>query len=315
MAIAYMLARGPHFTPVPLIPWEFAVSVASARNIAGRSSPTEGDDMCTASFVSDAPARPLRRLMRAGTVLAAAAPLAVGAAGQSWASTPILRWTTGAPTPVTTLTLPMAVDSAPDASGIYFAFYTTLESGTRPYAGFQPKPVDANGNHVLQAIFSSFSADATTADDHCTYGADGGAGVSCAVRFVYTPGTMYSLVLKRAAVSGATQLMSGDVVETATGTPVAHIGSFSLPSASGRFKSADQGFIEPYLSAGCGQRVTVTYGKPVGTEAGVDHTGGLPTATDPSSGSCLSTSSTATGRGQQVTVTGNASAAAVGRTA
>ncbi|MFB6717275.1 hypothetical protein ACFCZY_35030 [Streptomyces sp. NPDC056237] len=73
--------------------------------------------------------------------------------------------------------------------------------------------------------------------------------------------------------------------------------------------------IAPYLSAGCGRRVTVTYGKPVGTEVGVDHTGGLPTATAPSPGSCRSTSSTATGRGQQITVTGHASAAAVGRTA
>ncbi|WP_326769639.1 hypothetical protein OG978_38430 [Streptomyces sp. NBC_01591] len=105
------------------------------------------------------------------------------------------------------------------------------------------------------------------------------------------------LVLKRASVSGATQLMTGDVVETATGAAVAHIGSFGLPSASGRLKSADQGFIEPYLPAGCGQRITVTYCKPVGTEAGVAHTGGLPTVTDPSSGSCLSTTSQTTGRG------------------
>ncbi|MCX4850885.1 hypothetical protein [Streptomyces sp. NBC_00893] len=58
--------------------------------------------------------------MRSGTVLAASTLLALGAAGQSWASTPILRWTTNAPTPVSTLTLPMSVDSAPDASGVYF---------------------------------------------------------------------------------------------------------------------------------------------------------------------------------------------------
>ncbi|WP_328315824.1 hypothetical protein [Streptomyces sp. NBC_00388] len=252
---------------------------------------------------------PGRRLVRSGTVLAATALLAVGAAGQSWASTPTLRWTTGSPAPVSTLQLPMSVDSAPDAAGMYFAYYTTLESGTRPYAGFQPEPVDANGHHALQAVFSSFNADATTTDTHCTYGADGGAGVSCAVRFAYTPGTMYSLVLKRASVSGDTQLMSGDVVATATGAPVAHIGTFGLPSASGRFKSADQGFIEPYLTAGCGQRVTVTYGKPVGTEAGTDHVGSLPTVADPASGSCLSTTSQTTGQGQQVTVAGNAVAA------
>ncbi|MFE5097125.1 M60 family metallopeptidase [Streptomyces sp. NPDC056638] len=60
--------------------------------------------------------------------------------------------------------------------------------------------------------------------------------------------------------------------------------------------------------------VTVTYGKPVGTEAGVDCTGSLPTVTGPSSGSCLSTASQTTGQGQQVTVTGIASAAAVSPT-
>lgn len=254
--------------------------------------------------------KPGRRLVRAGTVVTATALLAIGAAGQSWASTPTVRWTTGAPTPVSTLELPMSVDAAPDASGIYFAYYTTLESGTRPYAGFQPKPVDADGHRSLQAVFSSFNAEATTTDSHCDYGADGGAGVSCAVRFPYTPGTMYSLVLKRAEVTGDTQLMTGDVVETATGASVAHIGSFGLPSGSGRFKAADQGFIEPYLTAGCGQQVTVTYGKPVGTEAGTDHVGGLPTATDPASGSCLSTTSKTTAQGQQVTVSGNDAAAA-----
>ncbi|NDZ80764.1 hypothetical protein G3I19_19975 [Streptomyces sp. SID10853] len=263
--------------------------------------------------VRSAGRKPGRRLVRSGIVLGATALLAFGAAGQSWASTPTLNWTTGAPTPVTTLKLPMSVDSAPDAAGVYFAYYTTLESGTRPYAGFQPEPVDANGHHTLQAVFSSFNADATTTDSHCTYGADGGAGVSCAVRFTYTPGTMYSLVLKRAGVSGDTQLMSGDVVVTGTGASVAHIGSFGLPAASGRFKSADQGFIEPYLTAGCGQQVKVTYGKPVGSEAGTDYTGSLPAVTDPASGSCLSTTSTDTGQGRQVTVRGNAAAAAARR--
>ncbi|WP_055589622.1 hypothetical protein [Peterkaempfera griseoplana] len=252
-------------------------------------------------------ARPsLRRLARSGTVIGATALLSLGVAGQSWASTPTSHWTTGAPTPVTTLTLPLSVDAAPDAAGIYFAYYTTLESGTRPYAGFQPEPLDANGNHTLQAVFSSFNANATTTDANCQYGADGGAGVSCSVRFAYTPGTMYSLVLQRDYVSGdTTQLMTGDVVETATGAPVAHIGSFGLPAASGRFKASDQGFIEPYLTAGCSQQVTVTYGRPVGTELGVDYTGSLPTVTDPASGSCLSTTSVTTDKGQQVTVTGD----------
>ncbi|WP_405686905.1 hypothetical protein OG204_24690 [Streptomyces sp. NBC_01387] len=253
------------------------------------------------------------KLLRLATAAGAAVLITLGAAGQSWASTPIARWSTGAPGPVTRLTLPMAFDAAPDASGIYFAYYTTLESGTRPYAGFQPKPAGADGKPNLQAVFSSFNADATTTDSNCTYGADGGAGVSCAVRFAYTKGTMYGLQLERASDDGTTQLMTGDVVNTATGAHVAHIGSFRLPIASGRFKPADQGFVEPYLTAGCTQQVTVVYGAPVGTEGGTDYTGGLPTVTDPVSGSCLSSTSTVTGGGQQVTVTGDQYAPA-GRT-
>ncbi|WP_328471652.1 hypothetical protein [Streptomyces sp. NBC_00448] len=246
-----------------------------------------------------------RTLLRSATVAGAAALLGVAMTGQSWASTPTSSWSTGAPTPVSRLTLPMSFESAPDAGGIYFAYYTTLESGTRPYAGFQPKEVDAEGRPTLQAVFSSFNAAATTTDANCSYGADGGAGVSCAARFAYTKGTMYALVLQRASVTGDTQLMTGDVVDEATGATVTHIGSFSLPSDSGRFKPADSGFIEPYLTAGCGQQVTVTYGAPVGSEGGTDYTGGLPAVTDPSSGSCLSTTSTSTPQGRQVTVTGN----------
>ncbi|MEV3856417.1 hypothetical protein AB0J38_19085 [Streptomyces sp. NPDC050095] len=248
---------------------------------------------------------PSTRVRRALTTLGATALLTLGATGQSWASTPTVRWSAGAPTPVTKLTLPMAFGAAPDASGIYFAYYTTLESGTRPYAGFQPKPVGSDGHPQLQAVFSSFNANATTTDSHCSYGADGGAGVSCAVRFTYTKNTMYGIVLQRAGDDGSTQLMTGDVVETSTGTTVAHIGSFRLPVASGRFKASDSGFVEPYLTAGCAQRVTVTYGRPSGAEAGTTYTGGLPTVTDPASGSCLSSTSTDTSAGRQVTVTGD----------
>ncbi|MGW6154099.1 hypothetical protein ACWFRM_13325 [Streptomyces sp. NPDC055144] len=242
--------------------------------------------------------------LRLATAAGAAVLLTLGAAGESWASTPTVRWTTGAPTPVTELTLPMSFESAPDASGIYFAYYTTLESGTRPYAGFQPKPA-VDGKPTLQAIFSSFNANATTTDSHCKYGADGGAGVSCAVQFPYTKGTMYAVELSRVSDDGTTQLMNGEVVNTETGADVAHIGSFRLPVASGRFKAADQGFIEPYLTAGCSQQVTVTYGKPAGTEGGNKYTGSLPTVTDPASGSCLSSTSTDTPDGRQVTVTGD----------
>ncbi|MFD7130659.1 hypothetical protein [Streptomyces sp. NPDC059894] len=246
-----------------------------------------------------------RRLARAAVSLGAAALLTVAVAGESWASTPTIKWSSGAPSPVSQLTLPMSFESAPDASGIYFAYYTTMESGTRPYAGFQPKPVDSDGDPNLQAVFSSFNANATTTDSNCTLGADGGAGVSCAVRFAYTKGTMYAIVLQRVSDNGTTELLSGDVVDTTTDTTVAHIGSFSLPSSAGLFKVSDSGFIEPYLTAGCSQRVTVTYGTPTATQDGVTYTGTLPTVTDPSSGSCLSTTSTETSAGRQVTVTGN----------
>jgi hypothetical protein len=116
---------------------------------------------------------------------------------------------------------------------------------------------------------------------------------------------MYAVKLSRVSDDGTTQLMNGEVVDTETGAGVAHIGSFRLPVASGRFKSADQGFIEPYLTAGCSQQVTVTYGRPVGTEGGNEYTGSLPTVTDPASGSCLSSTSSDTPAGRKVTVTGD----------
>lgn len=240
--------------------------------------------------------------MRLFTIFTGAAALL---SAQSWAATPIVRWSTGAPGPVSQLKLPMTFHSAPNASGIYFAYYTTLESGSRPYAGFQPKPLGDDGKPRLQAVFSSFHAEATTADTNCQYGADGGPGVSCAVQFAYKYNTTYTIILQRASASATTQLMIGDVFNNSTGSMVAHIGSFRLPIAVGRFKPSDQGFLEPYQTAGCEQQVELTYGLVTGIEEGTKYTGSPPTVTDPESGSCLSTSSKVTEDGTQVTVIGN----------
>ncbi|WP_372352252.1 hypothetical protein [Streptomyces sp. KL116D] len=82
--------------------------------------------------------------------------------------------------------------------------------------------------------------------------------------------------------------MTGDVVNRSTGATVAHIGSFRLPIASRPLQGVGRGLRRAVSDGGCAQRVTVTYGTPTGTEGGVTYTGGLPTVTDPTSGSCLS---------------------------
>lgn len=138
-----------------------------------------------------------------------------------------------------------------------------LRSGDQ-FVAIRPKPLRRRRLHAQMIFtpFGPFGADATAMGDRCAHGPEavpewavwsgsvalGSPALSC------TPGTMYSLVLKRASAGGAARLMAGGVVETATGAAVARIGGFGLPTASGRFRNVDQGFIENCLSAGRGCR-------------------------------------------------------------
>ena len=214
------------------------------------------------------------------------------AAAPAFASTPSINWSlTGNPpaSGVSELHFPMSFDVTPDAKGLYFAWFSTLSGGSRPYTGFQPAPPRVKGKHTFQSVFSSFSSVAKTNDANCFYGADGGPGVSCSVHFEAEPNRFYSNRLTATLQEGNVYYYSGDVYDDVTNQKVAHIGSFSIPKSAGAglFRIKDSGFIEAYLKAGCSQKVSVTYGTVTGYHQGKTYSGKPITGTVPASGNCI----------------------------
>lgn len=209
----------------------------------------------------------------------------------SYALTPRISWSLkdAPPSGVNELHFPVSFSLTPDASGLYFAYYITLTGGSRPYTGFQPKPPRVPGKHTFQSIFSSFNSEAKTEDESCGYGADGGAGVSCATQFEAEPGRLYSNRLAVSLKNDDTYYYSGDVYDDSTNQKIAHIGSFTIPlsAGAGLFKINDGGFIEAYNPAGCTQKVSVTYGKVTGYLDGTKYSGTPVKGSVPETGNCV----------------------------
>ncbi|KFX91263.1 hypothetical protein O988_07827 [Pseudogymnoascus sp. VKM F-3808] len=139
------------------------------------------------------------------------------------------------------LTFGFYMGYAPHAAGYYFAqqfnFNGISDVG---YIGLQPRP-NVDGHNVAHAAFSTFQAGSTTSDPNCSQGADGGAGVSCAVDFNADYSHTYHVVVE--FDSGTT--WSGKVVDTTSGQET-HIGTYTLPSGAGGIKSSQVGFVEYY---------------------------------------------------------------------
>jgi len=209
----------------------------------------------------------------------------------SYASTPLISWSLkDAPTSgVKELHFPMSFSLTPDARGLYFAYYTTLIGGSRPYTGFQPKPPRVSGKHTFQSIFSSFNDKAKTEDSKCVYGADGGNGVSCSTQFEVELGHFYSNRLTVSLKDNDLYYYSGDVYDDSTNEKIAHIGSFTIPlsAGAGLFKIKDGGFIEAYLTAGCTQKISATYGEVTGYLEGKKYSGNSVKGSVPDSGNCV----------------------------
>ncbi|KFY07141.1 hypothetical protein V492_07412 [Pseudogymnoascus sp. VKM F-4246] len=139
------------------------------------------------------------------------------------------------------LTFGMYVGSAQHASGYYYAQQFSFNGlSDVGYIGLQPR-ADVNGQSTLHAAFSSFAANTATSDSNCHQGADGGAGVSCAVDFPADYGHNFNVVVEN--TSGTT--WSGKVVDTSSGQET-HIGTYTLPSGAGGIKSSQVGFVEYY---------------------------------------------------------------------
>jgi len=131
------------------------------------------------------------------------------------------------------------------ARGTYFAqqfyFDTPEENGGIAYTGVQPQP-DKKGRQYLKAIFSTFIANSTSTDKRCSYGADGGPGVSCYAIVPATYGYTYKILVHKIAA----HTWSGEIEEKETGRKI-HIGSWTLPEYVGDIKNSGVGFNEYYL--------------------------------------------------------------------
>ncbi|PNY27178.1 Uncharacterized protein TCAP_02892 [Tolypocladium capitatum] len=167
------------------------------------------------------------------------------------------------------ITFPISMGIAPHESGFYFAqqFNFNRVRGIG-YTGLQPKK-DNSGGSVVHGVFSSFQNGTTSSHNNCQDGADGGAGVSCAVDINAGYNATYSLVVEN--TSGTT--WRGTLVGATSGEN-AVIGEWTLPSNAGGIKSSQVGFVEyfPWNSGShdCGNlpKTEVTFGKPTSKTAG-----------------------------------------------
>jgi hypothetical protein len=160
----------------------------------------------------------------------------------------------------TDITFPMTV--APETlhrSGTYFAMQFTFVGSCGAYMGLQPRP-NLNGHERLHGVFSSFHAGTTSTDSHCTNGADGGPGVSCATEFDAVYGREYALTVR----STGAGTWAGTATDTVTGESNP-IGEFTLPAECGNLEGSQGGFVEYYLAIpSCPQMpwIDVTFGAP-----------------------------------------------------
>ncbi|KAJ5103959.1 hypothetical protein N7532_004488 [Penicillium argentinense] len=164
------------------------------------------------------------------------------------------------------ITFPIAMPNTAHKSGYYFAQqYSFIGQDDVGYTGLQPRE-DSSSSPVVHAAFSSFVAGTTSADENCSDGADGGAGVSCAVDVNATYAHGYLLQVKN--TEGTT--WTGTLIDAVTGVKT-HIGSYTLPGGSGGIKDSQLGFVEYYPwnsgSHSCGDlpKTNVTFGVPTTT--------------------------------------------------
>ncbi|KLP21203.1 uncharacterized protein LW94_9390 [Fusarium fujikuroi] len=139
------------------------------------------------------------------------------------------------------ITFPMKMQGTPREEGLYFAQQFGWKGiNDIGYIGLQPRP-DKNGKQVIHAAFSSFQKGTTSTHKHCTAGADGGAGLSCAINIFGDYSHLYHLTVKHI---GGTR-WRGVLTDTVTGTSNV-IGEYTLPSSARKMTNGQDGFFEYY---------------------------------------------------------------------
>ncbi|KAJ5372369.1 hypothetical protein N7517_004375 [Penicillium concentricum] len=159
------------------------------------------------------------------------------------------------------ITFPINIANAPHEEGFYFAQqFTFAGQSDVGYTGLQPQ-VDSSAGSVVHAAFSSFVPGSTTTDENCSDGADGGAGVSCAVNINGTYANTYNLNVKNS--EGTTWV--GTLIDAVTGKET-HIGSYTLPDTTRGIEGSQLGFVEYFVGTEeCGDlpKTAVTFGNPI----------------------------------------------------
>ncbi|KAJ5717952.1 hypothetical protein N7488_003598 [Penicillium malachiteum] len=139
------------------------------------------------------------------------------------------------------ITFPISMSEAPHISGYYFAQQFNFKNQSDVgYTGLQPRE-DVESSSIIHAVFSSFINGTTSTDNNCKDGADGGAGVSCAVDIDASYEHGYHLKVNN---TGGTT-WSGTLIDVVTKNET-HIGAYTLPEDSGGLLGTQVGFVEYY---------------------------------------------------------------------
>lgn len=143
---------------------------------------------------------------------------------------------------LTDITFPMSIKGSEHIRQYYFAFqYPFIGVDDIGYTGLQPQEDADNGTTLIRGVFSNFITGATSDDEQCHDGADGGDGISCGVIFESDYDQTYNMVIKNTA--GTT--WTGTAVNAASGEEH-HIGTYTLPSSAKGIKGGHMGFTEHY---------------------------------------------------------------------
>ncbi|KAK3840812.1 MAG: hypothetical protein J3R72DRAFT_401872 [Linnemannia gamsii] len=140
------------------------------------------------------------------------------------------------------VTFPFNIANAPHQRGYYFAQQFNFKNVSKVgYTGLQPQ-LDSQGRSVIRGLFSSFQGGTKTTHPNCYDGADGGAGVSCAVLIAGDYKHTYNMVIEN--IGGTA--WRGTMVDTVTKVSTV-VGEWSLPTGSGKLVNGQMGFVEYFI--------------------------------------------------------------------
>ncbi|KAG6175192.1 hypothetical protein E4U27_006282 [Claviceps purpurea] len=141
------------------------------------------------------------------------------------------------------ITFPFRMEGATHKEGYFFAQQFSFQGlHSESVCGLKTQANRSNGlgsRSVVRAVFSTYQPGATTEDNQCHDGVDGGPGVTCTVDFYGDYVAIYNIVIEN--VGGTT--WKATAINTSTGKD-AHIGTWTLPSSAGGITSKQYGFIE-----------------------------------------------------------------------